>query len=553
MRTENARRKAHCAQVLVPLLLFGTVAFAQPSQVGEWTDPIPWPDNGTHFMMLPNGQILSWNRNEDLMNLWDPVTGARSKGALPDFNVLCSGHALLSNGTLFVSGGHIDTNNGLPNAAIYDPLKDAWTRLPDMNAGRWYPTNLLLPNGDMLVVAGTDTARRVGENELPQVWQAETQSWRDLTGALRALRTYPWMFVAPNGLVFNAGPDPVARYLDTSGTGKWIDVAPSLFGDRFTGTAVMYANGKIMVCGGGDYPTETAEVIDLNAPTPQFRGVQSMLRARKQHNATLLPDGTVLVTGGSGGPGQNDVSSPVLTTELWDPVTETFSEMAPNKVYRGYHSSALLLPDGRVIAGGGDFEDFEIFSPPYLFKGPRPALTDAPQAIAWGRPFQIHTPDADKIARVTLLKLGSSTHAFNVGQRIHELTFTRGPGVLTITPPKDAIEAQPGHFMVFILDELGIPSVGSTLQLGETESNPIQEPVVENPPGDADAGHPGEEHAGHPDGEGLVAPDEQRQESKGWSCAASGTLTSALPLLVGLGWILRRSKRRARALQEPHP
>ena len=542
MKAGKVRPEAHCARIVVPLLLFGAVAFAQPSQLGEWTAPIPWPDNGTHFMLLPNGNVLSWNRNEDLMNLWNPVTGVRTRGAFPDFNVLCSAHAFLPDGRLFVSGGHIDTNRGHPSVGIYDPQADTWTRLPDMNAGRWYPTNLLLPNGDMLVIAGTDTARRVGENRLPQVWQQESQSWRDLTDAQLAMRTYPWMFVAPNGRVFNAGPDPVARYLDTSGTGKWTDVAPSLFGDRFTGTAVMYADGKILVSGGGDYPTETVEVIDLNVPTPQFRSVQSMRQPRKQHNSTLLPDGTVLLTGGSRGPGQNDVKSPVYTTELWDPVTETFSELAPNKVYRGYHSSALLLPDGRVIAGGGDFEDFEIFSPPYLFKGPRPTLTEAPEAIAWGRPFQIHTPDAARIAKVTLLKLGSATHAFNVGQRIHELTFTRGSDVLTVTPPKDAIQAQSGHYMLFILDEQGVPSVAPILHLGETESDPISEPVVEPPTtGDEPDAGSGSEVVDE-DGS-LVAPDASEKQPARSSCAATGTLPALLPLLLGAGWGLRRRRR----------
>ncbi len=521
--------------------------------MGEWSELVPWPDNGTHFLMLPSGKILSWNRRDEVMNLWDPVTGARSRAALPGYEILCAGHALLSDGRVFVSGGHIDTNKGLPNASIYDPQSDSWTRLPDMNAGRWYPTNLPLPNGDMLVIAGTDTARRVGENRMPQIWQKESQSWRDLTDAQLAMRTYPWMFVAPNGLVFNAGPDPIARYLDPSGTGKWIDVAPSLYGDRFTGSAVMYADGKILVCGGGDFPTETAEVIDLNAPAPQFRSVQSMRQPRKQHNTTLLPDGTVLVTGGSGGPGQNDTKSPVFTTELWDPVSETFSVLAPTSVYRGYHSSALLLPDGRVIFGGGDSDDFEIFSPPYLFRGPRPTITGAPEGIAWGQPFQIHTPDAAKIAKVTLLKLGSSTHAFNVGQRIHDLTFTRGPGVLTVTPPKNAVEAQPGHFMLFLLDETGVPSVAPILQLGETASHPpIEEPVDEPPVGgDPNAGGPGiidgdGDLEGDNVGGGLVAPDEQEKGSKATSCASSGSLPATLPLLIGAAWMLkgwRRSRR----------
>ncbi len=482
---------------ILPLVLIGTVAFAQPSQLGQWSEVIEWPDNGTHFILLPTGEVLSWNEfTPSRMNLWNPVTGARSEAEHPGYNVFCAGHALLSDGRLLVSGGHRDSNQGLPHATIYDPFADRWTRLPDMNAGRWYPTNLLLPNGDMLVIAGTDTARRVGENRLPQVWEAETQRWRNLTGAMLSLRTYPWMFVAPNGQAFNAGPDPVARYLDTSGTGHWTEVAESLFGDRFAGSAVMYDDGKIMVCGGGDnFPTETVEVIDLNQPAPAFRSVASMAEPRKQHNVTLLPDGTVLVTGGSSGPGRSDTGSPVFTTELWNPVTETFTVLAPNRVFRGYHSSAVLLPDGRVISGGGDYRNFEIFSPPYLFKGERPTISAAPEGIAWGQQFQLLTPDAASISKVTLLKLGSSTHAFNPGQRIHNLSFTRGAGVLKVNAPSDRIKAQPGHFMLFILNEAGVPSMASIVQLSD----------VASPPGANDRRSPRRNSSGKPLARSLCA------------------------------------------------
>ncbi len=544
------------------LVLFGTAASAQPSMVGQWSEVIPWPDNGTHMMLLPTGEVLSWNEvDPDQMNLWDPDTGAFRVAAHPGYNTFCAGHALLSDGTLLVSGGHIDSNQGLKYASIYDPFADSWTRLPDMNAGRWYPTNTALPNGDMLVIAGTTNGRKVGENRLPQVWEIKTQRWRDLTDAMLTLQQYPWMFVAPNGQLFNAGPDLVARYLDTSGTGKWTEVAPSLHGDRFAGSAVMYDDGKVMVSGGGeDFPTETVEVIDLNLPAPAFRSVQPMHWERKQHNMTLLPDGTVLVTGGSSGPGKNDTSSPVYEAELWDPVTETFSVLAKNEIFRGYHSSALLLPDGRVLAGGGDSDDFEIFSPPYLFKGERPRVDGIPTAIAWGKQFQIRTPDAARISKVTLLRLGSSTHAFNTGQRIHDLPFTRGAGVITVTAPANRVEAPPGHFMLFVLNDLGVPSIAPIVHVGDSASNPNGPPVVKPPqlvpepmtcraPNTGTSGGPvdgGGQGEGTPDGSAPVVGT-----TEACCCATSGAAPAVLPLLIGVGWVLRRWRRRFPAPSTP--
>ena len=157
-------------------------------------------------------------------------------------------------------------------------------------------------------------ARSIREavNVEPQVWQSATASWRNLTTAHLALPFYPFMFVAPNGKVFCAGPSQTTRYLDVTGTGAWSSVANSNYGTRNWGSAVMYDDGKVLLMGGSPcgfyatncttYPTATAEIIDLNSPNPAWNYTGSMVTGgRKLHNATLLADGKVLVTGGSRG------------------------------------------------------------------------------------------------------------------------------------------------------------------------------------------------------------------------------------------------------------
>jgi len=152
---------------------------------------------------------------------------------------------------LLVTGGNISNNVGLPNAAIYDPANDSWVRLSNMNAGRWYPTNTTLANGDVLVVSGdVDTAQ--GVNRLPQIWQGATSAWRDLTGAQLALPLYPFMHLAPNGRVFASGPSQVSWYLDTTGSGSWSAVANSIYGFRSYGSSVLYDDGKVFIVGGSD-------------------------------------------------------------------------------------------------------------------------------------------------------------------------------------------------------------------------------------------------------------------------------------------------------------
>jgi Domain of unknown function (DUF1929)/Galactose oxidase, central domain len=290
------------------------------------------------------------------------------------------------------------------------------------------------------------------------------------------------MFVAPDGRVFYAGWDLQSWWLDTSGTGNWtagprhaVNVV------RGYGTAAMYEPGKILVAGGAQNPpVSSVELIDLNQPSPRWRVAQPMAHARLHSVATILPDGKVLVTGGTSAPGKNDPSGAVLEPEMWDPATERWTTLAPMAVKRLYHSTALLLPDARVfVAGGGqpaadgetDQFNAEIFSPPYLFKADgspadRPQIQDAPASIGYGQAFDVSTPQAGAVARVTLVKLGSMTHAFDQNQRFMSLSFTPGAGSVSATAPANANLAPPGHYMLFLVGSNGAPSTARIVHIG---------------------------------------------------------------------------------------
>ena len=472
---------------------------AQQSVVGEWSTVNPLPFFPVHSHTLPTGKVMIWPGDEGISGndprSWDPANQTVSPLTPPGYDLFCAGHSFLADGRLFVAGGHIQNGVGLANASIYNPSGNpwtglpgnAWTGLPAMNAGRWYPTATVLANGDVLVVSGS-IDNTVGVNTVPQVFQVGSGTWRNLAELGQDL--YPQMFLAPNGKVFNPGPAQTTRYLDTTGSGTWSFVANRVGPYRDYGSAVMYAPGKVLVMGGGDPPTNTAEVIDLNQFSPTWRAVGSMAVARRQLNATLLPDGNVLVTGGTSSPGFNEPAGAVHAAELWNPTTEQWTTLASSSgIPRLYHSTALLLPDARVLSmGGNGFPQTEIYSPPYLFKGTRPTITSAPTSVAYGQSFFVETPNAAAISKVTMLRLSSVTHAFNMSQHISTLSFSQAPGGLNVVAPSGgSTVAPPGHYLLFILNGSGVPSVGKIVQVG---SGPAAPTLTSLSPSSAVAGGP---------------------------------------------------------------
>jgi hypothetical protein len=456
--------------------------FSRPSSTsravqGRWDPAFATPVVAVHMHLLPTGKVFLWGDTGN-PQLWDATSGFTS--VPKPLRLYCSGHTILPDGRVLVVGGTSADTRGLRSARIFDPSFKSWSATGSMAQGRYYPTTTVLPSGEILAVSGHDTTLSVVT--IPEVWNGS--AWRKLTTAPLAIPDpyYPAMFVAPNGKVFLAGFPQTTRYLDVRGTGQWTTVANRKVSDRRLGSAVMYAPGKILYVGGGDPPTASAEVIDLNSSTPSWRSVQGMAFARRQMNATLLADGSVLVTGGTSAPGFNTQSGAVHTAELWNPKTETWKIMAAESKNRVYHSTAVLLASGRVLSsgsgegGGIPFASSElsaqVFSPPYLFNADgtpaaRPTITSAPSALSYGQSFTVQTPNAGSIVRGTLIRLSSVTHAFNESQLIYHLTFTAtGSASVTGAGPTDANRAPAGPYLLFLINSSGVPSIGKIVRVG---------------------------------------------------------------------------------------
>ena len=464
-------------------------AMAQANVEGQWqTLPTLAPINPIHLAMLHNGQVLivSGSGNDSLVTyyqagVWNPATGTITTQPVT-WDMFCNGMIILPDGRPFIMGGTLQYNPSFLGVALtsaYDPVTGNFYNLQSMAHGRWYPTATVLGNGQVMTFSGlTETGETNTAVEIYTVgsgWSTQyTASW---TPPL-----YPRMTLLSNGNVFFSGSTPEAWTFDPA-TQVWTTGPYTNYGGTRTyGTTVLlplspsnsYAP-KIMIMGGGSPATATTELISPLASSPSWAYGPSMSQPRIEMNATILPSGNILALGGS--QIDEDGTTASLNADLYDPSTNTFSSAGANVYPRLYHSSSILLPDATVLLVGsnptrGVYEEhMEIYSPAYLFTSSgslatRPTITSVtPGVIGYGATFQVQTPQASTISSAVLMRPGAVTHAFDMDQRLINLSYTVGSGVLTVTAPPNGNVAPPGYYMLFILNSSGVPSLATFVQL----------------------------------------------------------------------------------------
>jgi hypothetical protein len=487
------------------------IRFFSNRQFGNWSTAVPVQVNGVTYpiqnaALLKSGKVLLVPSGTDTV-LWDPVAntfemlpGAQT-GLTAD--LFCSGHSFLSNGKLLVCGGG-GGGPGQPSsiqAWKFDPDNETWARTAtDMAVRRWYPTVVTLGDepGRALVVSGwtggnPSTAPRM------EIYSETTDSFTLVAtsgpaGEKTGPQTYPGLHMLPGGELFyvpvgfgdcSQSPQPHAASDEsgyfvfdspatgTSTSGAWTNTGPNI---RTKGMSALllqptYPFARVLVVGGGTAPqSATAQVINLSTLSPTWGPTFPLLYARVHPNVVLLPDGTVFICGGMEETGTPPTGGPC---ELWDPTTNTLTEMDELGYPRHYHSVAILLPSGQVMAAGGAsaggcslsvFNTIELYDPPYLFKGARPTMGALPALVHHGQSFVIQSPEADSIARVVLVRPMAVTHQTDTEQRVVQLQFHQsGAQELTATMPNGVHPhgiAPRGHYMLFILNADKVPSVG---------------------------------------------------------------------------------------------
>ena len=487
MRRFSPIRLASGLFLVGAVLAWAAGLVAQPSQVGRWTGPFSWPLAASHAALLADGRVLAWNEVTGFSpRIWNPATGSFTTVTAIGTLVAGSGQAILADGDVAIVGGVNALGNGVTDAHRYDPGANTWTSIQYMSQARNLPTALLLGSGRLLALSGERAAMQPTDiHEVATVGSV----WSSLTTAVLALPTTPWAFQLGDGDVLVAGPDPTTRRLSVEGNGSWLALGEMLAGTREAGTAVLLPAGtdRVLVIGGRDPATSSCELLDL-ATTTFWEYTNSMQRARRHHNATILADGSVLVTGGtlSG----DDLAHAVYTAERYVPQTGQWTQLASMTVPRRRASVALLLPDARVLcAGGGDgspgsemHADAEIFEPPYLFLGTRPVITAAPATIIYGGGLTVTTPQAEEVSSVWMVRAGAVARGFNSDQRAVALQFTVGSGQLSVVAPADSNAAPPGTWMLFLVSDAGVPSVAKLVRLEVGVPPPIAPHITSTPP-----------------------------------------------------------------------
>ena len=469
------------------LLCVWAVAGAAPyssadNGVGGWSPPVNsnnWPLIPIHATLTTDGRVVTYGTKiasggNLIYDVWDPALGlAGGHTTLPNqtqTNIFCSAQVVLpQSGNIFLAGGKLLTTTAIAGTNytnVFNNSDNSLIRGNALNRPRYYSTTTTLVNGEIYIQGGK------GGEDFPEV-RDTSGSFRLLTGAPTSAYwwDYPRDFVAPDGRVFGFDTHGFMYYVATNGLGSVVgmgQLSPTY--TAATASTVMFQPGKILQFGG---KSTGALVIDLTLMKPTWHPTGNLSSIRQWVNGTVLADGRVLATGGSAV--ANTLTGVNNAAEIWNPATGSWVVGASGSTARLYHSTALLLPDASVLVGGGGSPgpltnlNAEIYYPPYLYTSAgvlaaRPSIDSAPDTLDIGQTFTMNVT-ASAVSRVTLVKTGAVTHSFNMDQRFLELPFNPTGGTLSVTAPTRASDAPPGYYLLFAIDNAGVPSIGKIVKI----------------------------------------------------------------------------------------
>jgi galactose oxidase len=479
--------------------IFQTSTAAPPSGQGKWSPTLDFPLVPVSMAMEhDSGNVLVWSSyaastfggspgGNTLTATYNPATGIVSQRDVSntDHDMFCEGLSMDSTGRFISTGG-----NNAPKTSIYSPKYDFWAAGPQMNIPRGYQSQCALSNGNIFVIGGSWSGG--SGNKIGELYSYTANTWTKLAGApvdpmltndaqgVYRADNHGWLFGWKGGNVFQAGPSRNMNWYGTAGAGSTTPAGPrGNDGDAMCGNAVMYdaTQGKILTVGGavnyqGINATANAHIITINTPgtAATVQNINPMWYQRTFANAVVLPNGRVFITGGQiyGQPFSDATSQ--LQPEMWDPVSTTFTKLAPQAIPRNYHSTAILMPDATILSAGGglcgacatNHYDGQVYSPAYLFntdgsRATRPVITNAPAQVAISGTLTATTNGP--VTAWALVRLGSTTHTVNTDQRRIPLFAKANGNTYTMPLPTDPGIMLPGYYYLFASNAAGVPSI----------------------------------------------------------------------------------------------
>ncbi len=398
---------------------------------------------------------------------------------------------------IYAQGGPMTLNKqdfrGDNKAYEFDPVKEEYVRVGDMNESRWYASLPVLTNGEVIAVSGLDNAGII--TKTTEFYSPTTKDWT--WGPNRALPTYPALFRTqnPNILFYSGssagyGPENEGRepgfwnitnntfhvvnglrdknILETSGS---VTLPPT------KGSNDGSQDYRIMLAGGGGIgesvlSTARTDVIDLASKNPSYIPGPDLPSALRYINLTVTPWDDVFATGGTKDYRAKGNSYSHKAFSI-NPTSSSISPLADEPVGRTYHSGSLLLRDGRILVFGGDplyndkdnttqgtFEQrIEIFTPPQFYRGTRPVIKGQQTAtIKRGKKVKLETEPGADIRTARLIPPSSATHVTNTEQRSVGVKVHSHGNTVTIDIPQDENLLPNGWYMLFAVNSKGIPS-----------------------------------------------------------------------------------------------
>ncbi|EPZ32737.1 DUF1929-domain-containing protein [Rozella allomycis CSF55] len=451
----------------------------------------------------------------EIATVFDPLTGTFVTAPV-DENTFCNGALLAADGSVFYSGGDpggdisrapgYDLQDGLKKQRYFNYKTGQWTYIHDMVYPRWYPSPIRLVDGTIFSFGGSTN----GADGIPQPNMDITKPGVNVNTAVPSpliLETgtanYPYVHLIPfTGHVFVFAYQHWA--IVDKNTGLEIERQVQLTegirgGDYVTGATLLPLEpeknyeAEFVIFGGANNRQEEKGLrtvahllLTTTGPKNWFYDSDLMPYGRTLTMAVNQPNGKILIFGGghAGKTGADPngltfIKGPTNDVFCYDPYApagKKFTVFATTPINRLYHSTAILLPDGRTTLSGGDEATFitaqtyeyrvEAFTPPWLLNDiPRPEIKQAPTGlIAYGSTFTVTY--SGTVSRVSIVTPGSSTHAVDFTQRVVFLKVEqKDSSSLTLRAPPDATIILQGYHMLFLLNN-DTPSVAAWVQFG---------------------------------------------------------------------------------------